>query len=159
MPKAGELKDSSLIAKKIGIVHFSLFASSSYVKKFGSPTHPRELKDHACLQFSPIGVFKWKLSSSKGSVSIPLSGKVLTNDLNMVKTLAILGDGIGLLPTFLCRVEAERGRLVQVLPEWRANVRPVHFLYPPQKFELPKLRAFIDYATEPLRERLRSFEI
>ena len=57
--RAGELKDSSLIAKKIGLAYFALFASPRYLKQKGTPTHPRELNQHKCLAFAPLGTDSW----------------------------------------------------------------------------------------------------
>ena len=51
--RAGDLRDSTLIAKKVGSVYFAPFASARYLKAKGIPTHPRDLRLHHCLQFTP----------------------------------------------------------------------------------------------------------
>jgi len=152
--RAGELQDSTLIAKKIGAVYFAPFASPKYLKARGTPSHPRELRSHECLQFTPIGFEEWRLIGGKGAVNVPVPGRVIINDLNMIKNLTVAGMGIALLPSFFCRNELGSGKIVRVLPEWRTNLNPVHFVYPAQKFVLPKLSAFIEFATDTMKRVL-----
>lgn len=152
--RVGNLKDSTLIAKKLGNVHFSLFASQSYLKKFGNPKNPRDLENHQCLHFTSLESEEWQLSSPKGSARVKVAAKLTSNDLYLLKELSIEGGGISLLPSFLCSEEIQKKALVKVLPDWKANIRPVHLVYPPQKYVSPKIRAFIEEAAEPLKKFL-----
>ncbi|MNJ96765.1 HTH-type transcriptional regulator DmlR [compost metagenome] len=158
--RAGELSDSSLIAKKLGVGYFAPFASASYLKNHGTPSHPKELRAHVCLQFSSMGKDKWELiNRNKSKVTVPLPGKIIADDLNTIKDLALMGEGIALLPTFLCQTETKRNKLVRILAEWKSDVRPISFVYPPHRFVAPKLQAFIEVATPILKERLKDNEI
>lgn len=153
--RAGELKDSTLIAKRVGTVYFAPFASAKYLKQKGTPAHPRELKQHMCLQFTPVGVDEWKMTSSKGSLNVPVPGRVIMNDMTALKKMAIMDDGITFLPTYFCYAEVKNKQLIRILPEWRSNLTPVHFVYPAQRFVTPKLSAFISLAADAVK---RSFE-
>lgn len=157
--RAGELKDSSLIAKRIGTIYFAPFASPKYLKMKGIPTHPRELRAHSCLQFTPVGVDEWKMTSSKGPLNVPLPGRILINDMFALKKMALMDDGIVFLPTYYCYAEVESNKLVRILPEWRSHLTPVHFVYPAQRFVTPKLSAFIALATDVLKRNLEDYEI
>ncbi|PIS11311.1 MAG: LysR family transcriptional regulator [Bdellovibrio sp. CG10_big_fil_rev_8_21_14_0_10_47_8] len=157
--RAGELRDSTLKAKKLGSVYFAPFASPQYLKLHGTPKHPRELRDHQCLQFTTLGSESWKLTNSRGSIKVPVKSKVMANDLNMVRNLTTAGSGIALLPTFFCYAEVQSGKLVRILPEWQSHLAPVHFVYPAQKFVLPKLSTFIEFATPALKKNLITFEV
>lgn len=152
--RAGELKDSTLIAKKLGAVTFAAFASPKYLKQAKAPADPQDLKTKVCIQFSPLGSLDWRLTNGKAIRRVELPGRLVLNDLNMVKTMAVDGHGIALLPSFFCDQEMQTGKLVRVLEDWRTGYNPVHFIYPAQKFVLPKLSAFIELATGPIRERL-----
>lgn len=155
--RAGELKDSTLIAKRLGTVHFAPFASPKYLKTAGTPEHPRELRQHECLHFTPLGFEQWTLASSKGTLNVPVPSRFKVNDLNMLKQLAVMGSGIALLPTFFCYPEIRAGKIVRVLPEWKTKPSPVHFVYPAQRFVTPKLSSFIALSTEKMRETLEGF--
>jgi DNA-binding transcriptional LysR family regulator len=158
--RAGELKDSSLIAKKIGVNYFAPFASAGYLKTHGKPAHPKDLRNHRCLQYVPMGKEKWELvGKDKQKVSVPMAGSIVADDLSTIKELALAGSGIALLPTFICGSDANKNKLVRVLPEWRSDVRPLSFVYPAQRFTNPKLQAFISIAFDILKERLKELEL
>jgi len=152
--RAGELKDSTLVAKKLGAVAFSLYTSSKYLKRKGAPKKPSELNEHETLPFTHLGTESWKLTDGKSNVTVKLNPRAIVNEFNVGKSLAMAGAGIALLPTFFCRKELEQEKLVNVLPEWRTSHNPVHFVYPAQRYVLPKVEAFIRLATEPIRRSL-----
>nr|BDT29421.1 LysR family transcriptional regulator [Bacteriovorax sp. HI3] len=157
--RAGELKDSSLIAKRIGTLYFAPFASPKYLKTKGTPTHPRELRNHSCLQFTPVGVDEWKMTSAKGSLNVPIPGRILINDMFALKKMALMDDGIVFLPTYYCYQEVKSNKLIRILPEWRSHLTPIHFVYPAQRFVTPKLSAFITLATDIIKRSFEDYEI
>lgn len=157
--RGGTLKDSTLIAKKIGSVYFAPFASPKYLKQGTPINHPRDLSKQRCLNFSPLGLGEWKLTSAKGSLDVPITSPVMINDLSVIKQMALMGDGVAYLPTYFCVDEVKIGKLVRLLPDWRSGLNPIHFVYPAQKFVTPKLSAFIAMSTAPLKESFQSFEI
>lgn len=150
--RAGELEDSSLIVRKIGSDHFGLYTTPRYLRARGTPTHPRELRSHSCIQFTPFGVDEWQLRGPKGGLNVPIAGRVVINDLGTVKRLTLEGDGIALLPTHSVQAEAQSGKLVRILPEWRTETSPMQFVYPGSRFVMPKVSAFIEMAMGPLRK-------
>src|SRR3569832_2101793 len=125
--RAGELKDSGLIAKKLGRVCWAAYASPAYLKRAGS----------------------------KHSVSVPLASRVIGNDMTLMKALALSDMGIALLPTYACRAEVKSGKLIRVLPGYHAKIAPVHLVYPGQMFVPPKLRAFIEIADAIFKRALQ----
>lgn len=156
--RGGPLKDSSMIAKRIGTGFFVLIAAPKYFKTMTMPKHPKDLIRHKCIQFTPLGVEHWALSNNKVDYKTPVAGKVIANDLNIVKALAIKGEGIALLPIENCRSEIRNGKLIQVLPEWRSYPTMLHFLYPSQKYVTSKLSAFIELASEILSKKFDDLE-
>ena len=159
--RGGELKDSSLMIKKLGWSYFAAFASPLYIKKFGTPTHPKDLHQHQCLHFPPLGKDRWEFLNEKTKTRLQVSvpSKLTMNDLSFIRALAIKGSGIALLPVFICESEIKAGRLIRILPDWISNKRPIHFVYPAQKFVPSHVSAFIEMTTAPLRERLRDSQV
>lgn len=156
--RAGHLKDSGLIAKKLGNATWVPFASPSYLKKAGAPNHPKELGKHPCLQFFPLTSLtheKWELTNGKTSITVPIRAEVSGNDVNLIKALTVAGNGIALLPSFACHAEVKQGKLVRILPSWSAFTDPIHLLYPDQKFVPSKVRAFIEVAIEEFHSILK----
>lgn len=152
--RAGVLQDSSMIAKPVGIARWTPFASPEYLKSAPPLTRPQHLRHHRCLQFTPLGKEQWTLANAKGSLTIPMPGDVLINDVGVIRSMVLAGEGIALLPTYLCRTECDKGLLVPALPDWQAKADPLNVVYPKQRFVSPKLRAFIDIAADELSEWL-----
>ncbi len=152
--RAGELADSSLVAKGVGVACWALFASPDYLETAPPLDRPEDLAEHDCVQFASLGREQWQLSDSETRRSIPMEGRVIVNDFSVVREMVLAGDGIGLLPTYDCRREVQAGRLARVLPEWHARADPIHIVYPWQRFVPPKLRAFIDVVSGELCARL-----
>lgn len=152
--RMGNLKDSTLIAKNVGIARWAPFASQDYLKSAPKLASPKALTRHSCLQFTPLGKEAWTLSNKHDSVTVPMAGQVMVNDIGVIHSLAMAGEGVALLPLYLCQQECGKDRLVRVLPEWHAKADPLQIVYPHQRFMPPKLRAFVDLASLELRKWL-----
>lgn len=152
--RTGSLKDSTLVAKNVGIARWAPFASADYLKSAPKLASPQALSRHRCLQFTPLGKEAWTLSNKRDSVTIPMSGQVMVNDIGVINSMALAGEGIALLPLYLCPREHDNDQLVRVLPEWYAKADPIHIVYPRQRFMPPKLRAFVDLASLELSKWL-----
>lgn len=153
--RAGHLSDSSMIAKKLGEVSFALFASNRYLQQSGIPKQLSDLNQHSCIMFSSLSTKDWVLENGKRKMKVPLKAKIIANDIQLVFRFTLSGEGIALLPSFICQNEVKTGKLVQVLADWRTNTSPVHFVYPAQKYVPAALSAFISHASEGLKQKLR----
>lgn len=149
--RTGELRDSSLVAKSLGTIHWAIFASRNYLDKSAALKVPQDLHAHHCLQFTPLGRDAWSLNNNNNSISVPMQARTMANSIGIVKCMAENGQGVALLPTFVCKQGLASGNLLNVLPEWQGKADPVHLVYPKQRFMPPKLRAFLDLAQAELR--------
>jgi DNA-binding transcriptional LysR family regulator len=82
--------------------------------------------------------------SSERSCEVALAQPTTTNDPWVLKTFALDGFGIALLPDYFCRPELETGALVPVLPAWRPRPMPVYGVYPQQRAVGKKLAALLE---------------
>jgi DNA-binding transcriptional LysR family regulator len=153
--RTGELQDSSLIAKSLGTIRWAIFASRDYLKQAAPLVLPQDLHIHHCLQFTPMGRDAWNLSNGQTNISIPLQARTMANSIGVVKAMAENGQGVALLPTFVCKQGLASGNLLNVLPDWQGKADPVNLVYPKQRFMPPKLRAFIDLAHTQLSNLFR----
>lgn len=153
--RVGELKDSSLIAKKVGEVAFSIYASPKYLKNRDLPQVPQELNPHNCILFSAVSSAGWKLKSAKKSVTVSLPNRVVVNDINLVRNFALQGEGIALVPSFLCESDVKSGKLIHLLKDWRSEISPIHFVYPAQTYVQPAVKMFIEMATPVMQNRFQ----
>jgi len=145
----GDLEDSTLVAKKLGITVRYLVATPGYLNEHPIPTKPEDLKIHQCvLMNAKNGEAQWDLESGSKKISLHVSGPVSSRDFNSVSHFTHRGHGIGLLPHNYCDELIASGELVRILPEWASPKIPVHALYPTRKFIPAKLRVFLDALQE-----------
>lgn len=153
--RAGHLKDSSLIAKKVGEVVFKIFASPKYLKENKEPSNLKDLIDHMCIQFSPLSSEGWPLLKGKQKALVYLKKKIVVDNMNLAHSLALEGVGMVLLPSFLCEADVKSGKLVPVLSDWGTETAPLHFVYPAQKYIPSVIKAFIEMSSLTLRSRFK----
>lgn len=156
--RAGQLKDSSLIAKKVGEVVFKIFAAPKYLKENGEPSNLKDLSNHTCVHFTPLSSEGWQLLNGKRSASVSLTKKIVVNDMGLAHSLAVEGVGIALMPSFLCDSELRAGKLVPILKDWTTEIAPLHFVYPAQKYVPSVIKAFIEISSISLRSRFKFVE-
>jgi len=145
--RAGALPDSNLIAQKLGVSEMQLFASPAYLKKFGEPKQPKDLEKHCCLvfpNFTHSGAWEFRSGGNARQKVVPMR-KVLANQLSMIRTLAISGAGIALLPVFVGVEEVQKQNLARVLPGWASDREPMHAVYAHQDFIPVRTRLFLDF--------------
>jgi DNA-binding transcriptional LysR family regulator len=150
--RAGELKDSTLVARKYFDLQIGCFASPAYVKKHGQPRQPKDLPAHKVIGHPALGSGRIQAHSKSASQTLELKPKILADDFETIKVLTVMKEGIGILPSFLVARELRSKELVQVLPDWRLGPGGlISFVYPGQKYSLPKVKTFIEIALEVLK--------
>ncbi len=150
--RAGDLKDSSYKARKLGLSFFALFASPTYLKKYGQPKTPKEVCDHHCIVFSPeFREFPWIVASKGKKEKIMVTSKLHVNSLSMAKNLAMAGAGICYVPVHLVSGCLANHELVPVLPDWAGDAKPYYLVYPPVKILPLRTRLVLDFLADKLR--------
>lgn len=145
--RIGELSDSSLIARALAPYQLVLCAAPAYLERHAPIRTPHDLSAHECLGFSHTELrTHWTLEGPDGRVTVPVSGRFMTNHGEAMRAVATAAVGIMLQPLELVRAELAAGHLIQVLPDYVPPTRPMHILYAPDRRLTPKLRSFIDFA-------------
>jgi len=112
------------VAWKLCASRSLLVASSAYLKRNGTPAHPGELVNHACLPYLRPGPSVWQFErGTRGEperVSVTVQGPLRASNSEVLRDAAMSGLGIALLPDFSA-VQALRAKRLQVLlPTWRS---------------------------------------
>jgi len=89
-------------------------AAPTYLAVRGTPYHPRELADHDCLLFSPVGR-TWHFETASGPISVDLRPRLSANDHFVLTAAAVRGNGVALLPSYAAVAALRAGTLVRVL--------------------------------------------
>lgn len=140
--RAGELRDSTLVARPFMEDVVGLWGSASYLARHGSPRAPEDLAHHAVLAFSRQRD-TLQLSSGRRTAAIKAAWVVAADDLETLRAFVLRGDGLGLMPDYLARADRS---LVRVLPEWAWSRGALMFVYPGRRYVRPTVRTFIDTA-------------
>jgi len=146
--RVGTLDDSRLAARRLGELHYGLFASPAYLARAGTPADPAGLASHALLMFrTGSGRAGWSLRPPGGGAAVELrrDGRVLAGSVTLLLQAALDGHGIARLPLAVAGQTAP-GTLQRVLPGWTPEPAAVHAVYPSSRYLAPKVRAFIDHA-------------
>jgi DNA-binding transcriptional LysR family regulator len=132
--RAGDLKDSSLVVRKIHDSTLGLFASRAYLQRHGVPRRLADLTRHACIAMNaPSGRATWSLTGPSGEIeSVDVSCPVTTDLMQFAGQAAVSGLGIALLPEVLAGGAKE---LQRVLPEWRRVGGSISIVSPSRGFE------------------------
>ena len=155
--RAGPLRDTSLVARKVNDVDLALYASPRYIERHGLPASVPELASHATVLFRAVrGRATWKLVGPGGEESVDVTGPVSADELSFVRRAVLAGVGVGLLPTFLCRLDAERGKLVRVLADHVVPGGPMHLVYPSARYVPHRVVVFRDYLVKQLARVTRA---
>jgi LysR family transcriptional regulator, regulator for bpeEF and oprC len=152
---SGELEDSTLIARRVGLLYFGTCASPSYVAAHGEPHHPDELAAHRCINhFSPRTgrIFDWVFAKNGLRIQKSLRGHIALDDENSYLAAAEAGLGIAQIPAFVLKEAMERGSLELLLGDWFPEPAALNVVYPENRHLSSKIRAFVDWVAELFSE-------
>jgi LysR family transcriptional regulator, regulator for bpeEF and oprC len=146
--RIGPLPDSRLAARRLGELHYALYASPVYLQRRGTPQTLAELSQHALIAFAPGGKpAPLRLQQAGGAVEMVDVLPRLRVDSRYAQRDAILaGLGIAENLCLIAEPEVAAGRLVRVMPHWSRVPVPVHAVFPSHRFLTPKVRAFVEHA-------------
>lgn len=153
--RMGKLADSTLGARFLGMNPWVMVASPGYLRKHGTPRQPAELAGHNALIYSSVqGDAVWRLSTPGGEhVTVPVTGRLRSNNLSAVLAAARSGLGIAALPYYVASDSLATGQVVEVLHEYTLPEQEIHAVFPSPKLVPGKVRAFIAFLQDRFGER------
>jgi DNA-binding transcriptional LysR family regulator len=147
--RIADLKDSSLIARKLAPSRRVLVASPDYVRANGYPESPDDLVYHQCLNYGHTTLMqRWNLTDGGKALNVPINSRLCANNGDVLRDAALAGQGITKLPTFLIGPEIEAGRLEVVLEDFPPTQLSIYALYAPNRYLAAKSRLFIDFLVD-----------
>lgn len=142
-----------LIQRRLFTVHFHLYASPSYLRRYGSPSTVADLDNHRLITFGEQGAsylreMNWVETAGRAADQ-PRRPTLKINSVVAIKRAVQRGIGIALLPDYL--VEPEAG-LVQLIPEADLPEYHTYFVYPAELKSTARVRAFRDFIVAKAEE-------
>jgi DNA-binding transcriptional LysR family regulator len=147
--RVGQLSDSGLIARSLAPYRLILCASPLYLEGKPSINTPWDLQEHECLSFSHTELrTHWTFDGPQGKIVVPVGSRLMADHGESLLCAGLAGLGILLQPIELVYSSLRRGDLIPLLRDYPVPSRPLHILYAPDRQLTPKLRSFLDFATE-----------
>jgi DNA-binding transcriptional LysR family regulator len=155
--RIGALADSALVAARAGSVRIVLCASPGYLKARGKPKTPQDLAAHDCITMPLIGSdSRWTLGPGKRARGVRVHSRLVANSAEAVVDAAVAGLGIARVLSYQAERAMAAGELVRVLTDYEGEDVPVSILHREARLPQLKVQAFVAFAAERLRKRLRS---
>ena len=151
--RIADLKDSSLMARKISPIRTMICASPDYLKAHGTPETLDDLKHHQMLHYNLSNSSSWKLTDKQGEQHfINVAAKIIANNGDFLKDMAIAGHGIIMIPTFISWKAIAMGELIPILSDYNAPQLNAYAVYPQTRYLSQRTRMLIDFLVERFGE-------
>lgn len=125
-------------------------ATPEYLKRHGTPAHPRDLLEHQSIgmRMSHGGIYQWELARNGEKLRMDLPVRMALNELPAIKEAVLQGLGIGFITEWFIEQELASGALVPMLTPWCQPFGGLRLYYPGHRFVPARLRALIELVHE-----------
>ena len=155
--RVGELVERDMVAVRLGPeLRQVAVASPEYLKRHGTPEHPRDLVRHRCVGWrwpGHDGPYRWEFGEDGRWFEVAIAGPLVANDREFAVTAALESIGIAFAIEEAVLPHVAAGRLMPLLQRWSAPFSSFVLCYPAQRQMAPALRAVIDAIVMAARDR------
>ncbi|PZV33981.1 LysR family transcriptional regulator [Mesorhizobium kowhaii] len=147
--RIGTLNESSLKARKLCECARMVCCSPEYSRNFGLPKSIAELAQHTCIDYAHVrasDLWQFESESDRGRpIPVLMRSRIVANNFEAIKDMAVAGLGLVLLPEFLAAGPLREGSLISAMPHITARADTISAVYPYTRHVSPKVRGFIDH--------------
>lgn len=157
--RVGTLKDSGLIARPLGRLAVINCASPGYLERFGYPETLEDLSSHAVVHYTvhlgtrPQG---FELYQDNATRWIKTGGILTVNSTETYHAACLAGLGIIQVPRTGVRDALRQGKLVEILPQYRAAPMPVSLIYPHRRNLSRRVHLFMEWLASVMQDYVDS---
>jgi DNA-binding transcriptional LysR family regulator len=148
--RVGTLKDSGLIARTLGKLSMINCASPDYLARFGYPENLDDLASHAVIHYAvnlgtrPQG---FEFFNGDATVWVKTGGILTVNSTETYHAACLAGLGIIQVPRVGVREALRAKKMVEILPQYRAEPMPVSLIYPHRRNLSRRVHLFMEWLT------------
>lgn len=143
--RIGQLRDSSLKARRIGTAERGCFASTAYLARNGVPRSPEDLARHDCVVYTLLSSgSSWTFKDRE----LPVHGRLRVNTPDGILAAVLDGLGIAYGPVWLFEDALCQGRVRALLLDQLGPPSPIHLLYPEKRLLPRRAAVFMDFVAE-----------
>lgn len=159
---SGPLPQLDIVARPVGRLPLVTVAAPAYLDRMGTPAHPSDLAQHACLARIATDTLlrqPWAFAVDGRELTMAIRGPVAFDAADAAVTAARRGLGILQLASYLVHDDILKGRLVRILEPYRPAPLPLHIVHPRHRLKPRKLRVFEDFLLDLDQEFRRMWKI
>ncbi len=150
--RIAHLRDSSMVAIPVGYVRRVVCASEKYLRRYGTPRTPPDVRDHRCIRH--LGLVprnEWHFRQGSRPLTVPIASVMTCNEIDSAIDACINGLGLGMFLSYMVAPHRKGGQLKYVLEKFETEPMPVQVVYPQARLMSNKVRVFVDECVEKLR--------
>jgi LysR family transcriptional regulator for bpeEF and oprC len=154
--RAGTLRDSSLIAKRLGTLRQINCGAKDYLDRHGRPQTPADLSRHVAINYysSQTGRdLDWEYQEDGKDRTVVMRSLVSVGSSEAYVAACVAGLGLIQVPRQGMEALLDSGVIEEVLPKWRPAALPVSVVYSHNKQLSPRVRVFVDWLAQTLTVR------
>jgi DNA-binding transcriptional LysR family regulator len=150
--RVGYLQDSSLIAKRVGVIDGKLVASPDYIKTHGAPENPGEITGHqAVMQANDT----WRFLEGDRIIAVNPQGRFTADSAIALAAAAAAGLGMAWLPDCVIKDHLASGALVPIMTRYPVPSAGAYVIRPPGQHPSRKVRVLTEMLIECLKQDLQ----
>ena len=155
--RISRLDDSTLVAQQLGTIRRVVVASPDYLRRHGTPTHPRDLLGHNCVRFISTGGANpgWNFYDKGKPLLVPVTGNLEFNQAAPTVEACVAGLGLGMFLSYQPAPYVRDKRLKIVLQQYEPPPRPVSVVYPHARLLPTRTKVFIEW----MKQELHGFKV
>lgn len=151
--RIGDLPDSTLIARPVGMATMVTCAAPKYLQEHGEPLTIADLNAHRGVNFlsgQNNRTLPWHFSIKGTDQAFISNAGISVTESNAYVKCCVAGFGIIQAPGITVAEYLSSGALVEVLRPYRPTPRPVTVLYPSRTHLAPQVQVFVEWLQELL---------
>ena len=152
--RIAHLSDSNLIAIRVGEVRRVIAAAPRYLEQHPLIEEPADLAKQQIVAMTHFGFDSWSFPPLEAS-SVPrvvqFAPRFIVNSIRGAVASAVKGRGVTRMFSYHIADQIRDGSLQILLPDDEHPPLPVHLIAPHGRLQVPKVRAFADFATPRLK--------
>lgn len=152
--RIGPLQDSTLVARPVGTIRRVVVASPAFLRRHGTPKHPRELAGAPCLRFNGTDGSHWAFRDGGKRLTLGVAGPFECNLAAPMLAACEAGLGFGRCLSYQAAEAVTAKRLRIVLAPFEVEPWPVSITYPSARLLPWRTRLFVEFLREELKAAL-----
>ena len=150
---ASKINEQTVVGRPIASDRLVIVGAPDYFSKYGMPKTPGELSNHNCMRYHPRSAdMEWRFVSNDTFHSVKIHSTFSAGDDATLRSAAIAGMGLTIMPRCFVHDELESGQLITVLEEemWRPE-RIIYAVLPEGRLASSRVKRFASEMPELLK--------